>query len=234
VEGGYSEAISCDRNVYASVSAGATAGLLPASTILGFGYVGKPDDPQEPIASKIDNFLNGSTFSFTFGLGVGQQLLSSRGVDGVVYFGGLDAAVSFVVSYSFASPGNVPSPHTACGHGAIATSSFQKRADPGVSKPGRKVQVSLAAQAGKAVRINQGGSFFVKSGGFGPGTDVRLSLSARYPLGVVTADTHGNIGISFPPVKHLGLATLTAVGRSSNGSSIARLGRIDVVRPSRK
>jgi hypothetical protein len=228
-QGSESVIATCDGNRYYSLGAGVTAGALPASAIIGFGYVGKPDSTQEPLAATVDNFVSRQTFSFSWGLGVGQQLLTSGGLEGVVYFAGLDASVSFEASYSFPAPGNKPSPSGRCGEGATSTMSFQQLVDKAQSQAKGEVKITLARTSPPSIDVSPGKPLFISTAGvFAAGSAVTLSTGPKAPLGMAEAGPTGDVGQAVTAPLKVGDYTLVAHGDDHQWKPITLTGTLAV------
>jgi len=249
----FSTTVTCDGNAWTTVGAGVGVGF-PASATIGIGYLGDPSSATEPSAAAVDDFMAGAQFSFSFGLGIGDQLISSNGVDGVVYFGGLVAGVSFTASYTVPAAGNEPAPSGACTHGADLSKLWQVSTNqppqqdqwwaPPISLEqglagGSGIRRSATSSPTTAVAVAADGGAYLTGKGFEPGSDVVLSSQAvtsgtskapvPVPLGVAAADDTGAIGFNVALPRN-GLQVLSATGHTTTGAPLVLRGSALVVR----
>ena len=223
-----SDAVSCDGNSYLSLGGGASAGPLPVSAIVGVGYVGNPGSATEPLAKSVDDFLSGSSFSFSFGAGAGEQFISSSGTEGVVYFGGLYAGVSFDETYGTPGPGNKPSPSGRCAQGATTTSTYQALVNNSAKPPSGEPQLALATTAGTPIKLKQNEKFVLIGSGFAPGSDVAVTTASKLRLGVAEADPAGKLDFLLPGFRSSGSQTVIATGMTAAGKKYTLEGAVQV------
>ena len=213
-------AISCDGNEYAT--AGISVGFgIPASAVIGFGWIYNRTSSQEPNEQDVDSLLSsGHSFGFTAGLGIGADF----GTDGsFVEWFGADAEVSAGLSFT-QQIGTQYTPNGTCNtEGSTQSSTFQDLIDTPIAAAATGVPIlRVAAASALGPVLGPTATIYVAANGFRLGSDVIAEAhSTGYDLGTFSTDDQGNFGNNFtlpnlPPGQH----SITITGQAPDGSQL--------------
>ncbi|MGC1184918.1 MAG: Ig domain-containing protein, partial [Candidatus Dormiibacterota bacterium] len=240
--------VTCDGNIYVGAGIGVGVGVsdLPSVQLLaGIGWVGNPTNPNEPLQSSIDNFVNGAGFSVgVTALDVGwNALITTGGVGGSEFFASSPAVnLSAAVGVNIPLNNPEPSPAGYCNGGVAQNPIFQEIINLGLSPNPSNAPVVAAAPpvtsgsggTSTATAVTPGEKLYLSGSGFALGSQVNITLhSTPLSLGTTDADDTGAIGfvVTIPADTPPGGHTIILTGLAPDGSVLTETAAITIAPP---